>query len=125
MRLLKQAFPWWRSGRASDLFRLDEGEISRIAGELNLSSDQLAEIERSGGDGAALLKGMILANGLDADLIRRAAPDVLRDLEAHCSLCRRKGRCRRDIESGRAPEGFDDYCPNAYTLRRLQSKQAM
>jgi Family of unknown function (DUF6455) len=124
MKFLKQAFSWWRKRGASDLFQLDEREISRIAGELNLSSDQLAAIEKSGDDGAALLRRMILANGLDAESIRRAAPDVLRDLEAHCSLCRQQGRCRREIETGRAPQGFDDYCPNAFTLRRLQPKQA-
>ena len=122
MKLFERALSWWRKRLASELSALDEYEISRIARELNLSSRQLAAVNRSGEGGAALLARMMVANGLDAEHVRRALPDVLRDLEAHCSLCRKKGRCRHEIETGRAPGGFEEYCPNALTLLQLRRK---
>src|SRR5271155_1353115 len=125
MSFLERALSWWRKRVASDLSGFDAPEISRIAREFNLSPDQLAEIDRSGDGGAALLARMMLTNGLDVEYVRRALPDVVRDLETHCSLCREKGRCQRQIEKGRAPEGFEGYCPNALTFLQLQGKRAL
>jgi hypothetical protein len=110
---------------ASDLSALDALEISRMAREFKLSPDQFMEINRSGDGGAALLARMMLANGLDVESVRHALPDVVRDLETHCSLCREKGRCQRQIERGRAPEGFEEYCPNALTFLQLQRERAL
>jgi len=123
MQLLEQALSWWRKRYAADLSALDEFEISRIAREFSLSSDQLAAVNQSAGGGAALLARIMLANGLDVEAVRRALPDVLRDLEVHCSLCREKGRCQRQIETGGAPKGFEEYCPNALTLLQLQRQK--
>ena len=122
MSFLERALSWWRKRVASDLSGFDAPEISRIAREFNLSPDQLVEIDRSGDGGAALLARMMLTNGLDVEYVRRALPDVVRDLETHCSLCREKGRCQRQIEKGRAPAGFEEYCPNALTSLQLQRK---
>jgi hypothetical protein len=49
---------------------------------------------------------------------------VLRDMERVCTLCSHKRRCIEDIAVGTSPEHYLEYCPNAPTIKRLQSMKA-
>ena len=49
---------------------------------------------------------------------------VLRDMERVCALCPHKRRCNEDLAAGTSPEHYQEYCPNAPTIKRLQSMKA-
>jgi hypothetical protein len=120
--LLDRFLVWWRAVReGGGIDALDASERERIAREYGLSGEELARIDHSGGRAADLLHRMMRANGLSYEDVRQTHPDVVRDLEIHCSLCSEKRRCRRELESGAAPEGFTEYCPNAPTMVELQA----
>jgi hypothetical protein len=122
-RLTERFLAWWRSGlQDGRLNALDPAEVEHMAREFGLSADELSAVNRCGGRASELIRGMVRANGLSYEELRQSHPDVLRDLEIHCSLCVEKKRCRHDLVSGVAPEGFSDYCPNASTFVELQAE---
>ncbi|HLW92900.1 MAG TPA: DUF6455 family protein [Roseiarcus sp.] len=125
--LFRQVVEWWRSAVREPLEfeSLDPSEREHIAREFGLSGRDLAKVNRGGPRSAELLRGMMRANGLSFAELREAHPDVLPDLEIHCSLCLAKGRCLRELASGAAPEGFADYCPNAATFVELQAENLL
>jgi hypothetical protein len=43
----------------------------------------------------------------------------LRDMERICALCLHKRRCDEDLAAGTLPEHYQEYCPNAPTIKRL------
>ena len=49
---------------------------------------------------------------------------VLRDMERVCALCPHKRRCIEDLAARTSPEHYQEYCPNARTIKRLQSMKA-
>ncbi len=121
--LLERLVAWWRAGRDDGrLDGLDAAEVEHMAHEFGLSADELLALNRSGAGASELLHRMMRANGLSYEELRRSHPDIVRDLEIHCSLCAEKKRCRRELDSGAAPEGFTEYCPNAPTFVDLQAE---
>ncbi len=121
--LLERFLAWWRAGfKDGRLEALDAAEVEHIAREFGLSGEELTRLNRNGGSATELLHRMMRANGLSYEELRQTHPDVARDLEIHCSLCSKKKRCRRELESGDAPEGFTEYCPNAPTFVELQAE---
>jgi hypothetical protein len=121
---LRQVLAWWRllASRYCEFAALDSAEMERIAREFGLSRDELVTLSQKGAGGAELLRAMMRANQLSFEKLRDAYPDVARDLEIHCSLCGEKRRCRREIDSGAAPQRFEDYCPNASAFVDLQAE---
>jgi hypothetical protein len=120
--LLERVLARWSAGFDGWFERLDAAEAEHIAREFGLTASELSAISRSGARVAELLHRMMRVNGLSYEELRQAHPDVVRDLEIHCSLCSEKKRCRRELESGAAPEGFTEYCPNAPTFVELQAE---
>ena len=49
---------------------------------------------------------------------------VLRDMERVCALCLHKRRCIEDLAARTSPGHYQEYCPNAPTIKRLQSMKA-
>ena len=45
---------------------------------------------------------------------------VLGDMERVCAHCLHKRRCDEDLAAGTSPEHYQEYCPNAPTIKRLQ-----
>ena len=43
----------------------------------------------------------------------------LRDMERVCALCLHKRRCNEDLAAGTSREHYQEYCPNAPTIKRL------
>lgn len=120
--LLERFLAQWRAGFDGWFERLDAAEAEHIAREFGLTANELSALSRSGDRAVGLLHRMMRANGLSYEELRQTHPDVVRDLEIHCSLCLKKKRCRRELESGTAPEGFTEYCPNAPTFVELQAE---
>jgi hypothetical protein len=115
---------WWhevrqRWARLHELDHLDAGELSHIAGDIGISSDDLVRLARQP-DGAALLieKRLAMLN-LDPEEIRKLSPLLLRDLYRTCALCTEKARCADDMAEALLDPGWKSYCPNSETLRSL------
>ncbi len=64
-----------------------------------------------------LLSHMMNVTGVDA---RTLSQSMTRDLERACASCVAKLHCADEIGHGRAAANFDQYCPNAQTLKHLQ-----
>jgi hypothetical protein len=65
---------------------------------------------------------------LDLDLgeVRRSAPSTFCKLATRCVNCECKQRCERDLtyaSAGMAMPGWEDYCPNASTLKAMKGSQ--
>ena len=46
---------------------------------------------------------------------------VLRDMERVCARCPHRRRCDEDLAAGTSPQHYQEYCPNAATIKRLLS----
>lgn len=111
----------YRQNRATqrELAKCDKDEVSRVAHELGLSTQDLAALSSKSPQSAALLEQMLTALGVDAEAHKDAA--VLRDLQRLCVSCGEKQRCMHEFDVGGAAKHFREYCPNSYTLDALLS----
>src|SRR5262245_21447537 len=100
----------------------DSEDDARIAHDLNISTGELNELVRRGPHAADALPDMMTALGIDPKAVARVEPMVMRDLERVCSVCAHKRQCTREIEAGTAAEHYDEFCPNAPTLRTFVVK---
>ena len=116
---------WWSASAKWDaLVREleDAGEDgTRILQELRLNGGDLHRLMTASADDALLLGRMMQALGLEAEAVARELPAIMRDLERACAACDSKSRCHHDLDSGEAPAGWADYCPNKATLSALQA----
>ncbi len=111
-----------RQGRclaaSRELDALTPGEVSSIARDLKLSNSSLREL-------AAQERQPDLLTRMLASLKKTMPPSgdpLTRDMEAVCSLCRNKGRCNRELATGRAADNYQSFCPNAFNLDALPTK---
>jgi hypothetical protein len=65
-----------------------------------------------------LLPHMMDVVGLDA---RKLSQSMNRELERNCAACVAKLHCADEIGHGRAANSFTQFCPNAQTLKGLQT----
>jgi hypothetical protein len=112
---------WWTGMfRQSELDRLGELGVERIATEAGVSVNDLYELTRHGPDSAELLSRRLRALDLDPALIAHEQPQDFRDMQRLCSLCESKGRCERDLSLNPENSIWSYYCPNAETIRALR-----
>jgi hypothetical protein len=107
---------WGPDANAVELERCGD-DIRRIAADSGLSVADLRRLVSLGPDAAALLPHMMEALNLDP---AATPPEVLRDLQRVCSLCRNKTECTCELARGSADASYMDFCPNTETLRSLQ-----
>lgn len=98
-------------------------EVARIAHDLGVTPDQLAEVAGKGPDSAALLGKMLVALGVDAKRVADGEPGVMRDLQRLCASCATRRQCLHEFAAGTAAEHYHEFCPNAYTLDALLQEQ--
>ena len=101
-----------------ELDRFGESELARLAGDSGMTAIDLRRVSRAGSDSAALLPRRLAAQNLTE--VAQAQPGVLRDMERLCSECRSKGHCERDLDRNPGDSGWQDYCPNAGTMKSLR-----
>lgn len=99
--------------------RCGKDEIDRIARDMGLSEHELRSLARTPAGASVLLNRRLATLHLDSEHTGRIHPAVLRDLQVHCSMCAAKKRCAGDLASGALDSTWQDYCPNAHTLRDL------
>jgi hypothetical protein len=112
--LLARVARWWR--RPDEFGALPQGEMQRMAGELGLSSQDLAALAARGPHAADLLYQRMAVLGIARADVDRVAFGLVRDLEKSCACCGDKDRCIKDLESRPHDRVWADYCSNAVTL---------
>ncbi len=112
----------WLSARTTmlELEQTGSGETARMAHDLGMSSADLVNLAGRGPDAADLLPRRLEQLHLDPAGLAQTQPEVLRDMQRLCSMCRSHGRCARDLAHNSADPAWREYCPNALTLDALQ-----
>jgi hypothetical protein len=118
--LMAAAAEWrrrWRDRREiADFVRLNPAEAGRVARDLQINIPALLEVTGHGTTGLRLLELRAHQCGIDFNALRRAHPDVVRDLVRCCALCRSKSRCARGLRVDPESEDWQTYCPNRQTF---------
>ena len=107
------------AGTHGDLGYCEPNEVMQIAKELGVPANELREIVRKGPGAAAQLQKMLVALKVDAAVLEKANPAVMRDLQRLCITCGSKKQCQHELAKGTAAEHFHEFCPNAFTLDAL------
>jgi hypothetical protein len=94
-------------------------DVLRIAKDLGVPISDLRGLAAKGPGAPDVLQKMLLALSVDPQVLAKADPAVMRDLQRLCILCSQKGRCQHELAKGTAGEHFREFCPNAYTLDAL------
>lgn len=127
VEMLIDIFGDWLKHRRelSEIRQMDRTDFDRIAGELQVSPDQLDTLVRRGPHAADELPKLLRVLGIDHAGLARTEPLVLRDMERVCGLCQEKRKCDRDLAAGTSAEHYEGYCLNADTIDALTRQQAV
>ena len=107
-----------RLASSREIDALTSAEVSSIARDLKLSKSSLRELAAQDREPLQLVR-MLAA----LQKIMPPAGDLLtRDMQTVCSLCRSKGRCNRELATGKAAANYRKFCPNAFNLDLLAEK---
>ena len=117
---------WWQSwtsnAPASDLACCAEGEVERIAKDIGMPASEIRRLANLGPESAELLSRRMAALQLDRKEVAQTHPQTFRDLQRVCTLCESHRQCARDLSRDSGDPGWEDYCPNAATLRALNAR---
>jgi hypothetical protein len=129
MSLRSKLADWWRNWRnrceaVSDFDCCGADEVERVARDVGVSSAELRTMAGKWPGAADLLRQRMAHLDLDSSEVTQTQPFIMRDLQRSCTLCQSKRQCMRDL--GRDPDNpaWQDYCPNAMTLKALLSQPA-
>jgi uncharacterized protein YjiS (DUF1127 family) len=119
---LTQRFCDWLNHRREldELGQLSKAELSRVAGDLQISPADLTELVNRGPHAADELPKLLDALGIDLAHLARAEPMALHDMERVCALCGHKRECDHDLAAGASASHYQGYCPNAPTIAGLE-----
>jgi bacterioferritin-associated ferredoxin len=117
---------WWRGWREaksglSDLNQFGDYEVERTARELGTSVSELRELAARGSASANLLLGRMAALDLDPKEVAATDLATFRDLQRVCTMCGSHRRCARELARDPGDTAWEDYCPNAATLKALDA----
>jgi Family of unknown function (DUF6455) len=118
---------WWRDWKRQraaidELNCCGPAELARVARDVSLTPSELRTLAGKWPGSASLLPLRIGSLGFDTEQIRRAEPQVMRDLERVCAQCTSKTRCEHDLDRNDKDRVWRDYCPNVATLDALRSE---
>ena len=117
---------WWRKWTGfnpaySDISCCVQDDVERIARDVGVSAAELRSLAKLGPDSADLLLCRMAALKLDQNVVFQTEPGTLHDLQRICSMCESHKRCEQDIARSSTGTAWEDYCPNAATLKALNA----
>ena len=121
---IKSVLKRWQDSRktsVSDLKCCAEYEVERMARDLSISVSELHKLAGLGPQSADLLLRRMAALDLDKNEVFEIAPQTLRELQRTCTLCANKKLCARDLARDASSLAWENYCPNAVTLKALNA----
>jgi hypothetical protein len=98
-----------------------EEAIEYIAIDLALAVSELRMLADGGPEGSDLLRRRMATLDLDSDEVAQIEPLALQDLQRVCTKCDSRKRCAWGLARNAADPKWEDYCPNAKTLRALDA----
>ena len=121
-RSLLKTFVQWLTHFQSSFGCCSDEEVDRIAHDLGISTTELRQLARKGPGSADLLLARMNALDLDQGEVARTQPETFQDLQRVCTMCDCHRRCTRDLERDPLDAAWQDYCPNATTLKALNAQ---
>ena len=113
---------WWRSftggGPSLELTCCADEEIARMA-DAGVSAAEFRKLSRLDPESADLLLRRMEALDLDPKEVGGTERRTLQDLQRVCAMCESHRRCARDLAHDAENPVWEDYCPNAETLKAL------
>lgn len=111
----------WRTNLASahEIEGLGSGERGALARDIGIPEGVLARLAAARAEAGLELAHLMQALSMNVEAVGHRHPAVVRDMSIVCSGCRAAARCRRDLAAGLSAATFDEYCPNADTLKEL------
>lgn len=106
----------------SELKRLDREQVSELAREVGVTSEQLISMEAAGTGSAAQLSKRLHCLDLEEKQLPLTDWAALRDMQRVCSVCGTKWQCEQDLRDRPNDPRWLQYCPNAETLRGLAKR---
>ena len=123
-RLARQWRDWrWRRRAITELSCCEARDRERIAHDIGISGADLCILAGKWPDDSALLSQRLQQLDLNAANTAEVEPQVLWDLQRVCTLCLSKRKCKHDLAAHSADPVWQDYCPNAPTLRALMAER--
>ncbi len=90
-----------------------------MAKDAGVSTVEFRKLAHMGPEGAELLFRRLEAIDLDPKEVGQTERRTLQDLERVCAMCESHRRCARDLARDSEDPVWEDYCPNAATLKAL------
>jgi hypothetical protein len=87
-----------------------------------MPASEIRRLANLGPESAELLSRRMAALQLDRKEVAQTHPQTFRDLQRVCTLCESHRQCARDLSRDSGDPGWEDYCPNAATLRALNAR---
>jgi hypothetical protein len=117
---------WWQKWTGfnpvySDISCCVQDDVERIARDVGVSAAELRALAKLGPDSADLLQRRMAALNLDQNEVFQTEPGTLHDLQRICSMCESHKRCGQEIAQSSTDTAWEDYCPNAATLKVLST----
>lgn len=113
-------FDWFtRTFAPSELSQLDRQQVNELARDMGVTPQQLISMEETGGSAASQLPKRLRALHLDEKKLPVTDWAALRDMQRVCSVCGTKWQCEKDLRDWPDDPKWQEYCPNAETLRGL------
>ena len=124
--LLDAISNWWsnwtkKRSAVLELSCCAEEEINRTAKDLGMSTDEFHKLVSRGPEAANLLLRRMAALDLDRSEVSRTEPRVFQELQKTCAFCESRRRCVRDLKQNSSDPVWEEYCPNAGTLKALNA----
>ena len=94
-------------------------DIERLAADVGMGVDELAEIIARGEGAPALSARMMAAHGFDRDDLAAHSPSSLREISSMCGRCDHKHRCEVELDAGTAVAHAPAFCPNSELIGML------
>jgi len=119
--LLSRVLDWIKArvAQESELVNMSYQDLQFLASDIGVSVADLRAIGPHITDHDELIRTMMLARGLDPDVVRRAFSAVMRDMEVTCARCRDVRTCQRELTANTAAEHCHEFCPNAPVMDEL------
>jgi hypothetical protein len=119
--MLRSLIDWFKPSQYErDLDFLEKArgeEMERLRAHVRGRPEDLRWLVGREPGSTEMLCHMMAVTGVDE---RRVPSAAMRELEQTCSGCTAKLHCADEIGHGRAAGNFEQFCPNADALKRLQ-----
>ena len=97
-------------------------DIERLAADVGMGVDELADVIARGEGAPALSARMMAAHGFDRDDLAARSPASLREISSLCGRCDHKHRCEVELNAGTAVAHAKAFCPNAELMQVLANE---